>query len=857
MNENEINTNTQKLVEIKKKYEQIEIKLHKSEIENTKKSKEIQRLQNELQKFRKLTNDASTDYPWPEEFCERWKKLFESTIMDSFDNIFYKNILLVRVINIIVKIVYDFTKEKIIEKIKEILKCFGIEKNSEDYLKVFFKKFQTFIFQDYFKTIIKFDDILLKKILLNIRLEIGTQKGKLFSQLEIEEINKDLDSNQINFFIKELFILSLYMHFHDPLLSIKTSTELNYSYFSKKDFISLDGFGNENSVCLIILYPPVLRFNTYFKKLVPIVFICENPTDDIIKECEIKRYYQLRKLQSKSFNVIERPLVFNLDNQINKDDNKNTINSDMKNDDRNNQLNNNKIKTNNNKINNGNFYISNITSFISGNSDSNRNNLVNNKNNNEQIININDNNLNDYDKRKKKEILRSKSSTKPIQNVNIINQEELFKNKQINNKKQINTHTPNQSSISQKENNILNQKKTEIQIFNIINDKKLHNNELKKEKSFTISSEINQGEMNVYKSKKEKDKNDYSKNNSTYENEINNSSNNKKEENLEIYPNKLFTEIHGYYYVKNNSNFFNTPYQKKRTNSIGSQSEKCTFKNDYNSKNLNNQNCLNEKNIQNKNNDLHLKKTNFPHEQNNINDKINYNNNNDIKNEKVNVYNMDISLNNNIENASNRSSTHNLIRNNSQINENRINNISINSIYSNNIIINNNISKQNNIIINNNSNNFQNKKKEFLSNKIIHSKNGFDYFNKGKHFKVDSDLHTNTLDFHSIENEENSTFNCNRIGNFCKNAYFSSNDIKSMKNFHKNENQKKQNKTLINKKKTDNQINFEIQQIRIKSPSLKNTINNSKNNNYVYNNNSNYKEKKNHSSNQFNKYKKK
>ena len=73
MNENEINSNSLKLKEIKKKYEQIEIKLHKSEIENTKKNKEIQRLQNELQKFRKLTNDASTDYPWPEEFCERWK----------------------------------------------------------------------------------------------------------------------------------------------------------------------------------------------------------------------------------------------------------------------------------------------------------------------------------------------------------------------------------------------------------------------------------------------------------------------------------------------------------------------------------------------------------------------------------------------------------------------------------------------------------------------------------------------------------------------------------------------------------------------------------------------------------------
>ena len=112
---------------LRNKYELLESKYHKSEIENTKKNKEIQRLQEEIQKFRKITNDASTDYPWPEEFCERWKKLFESTIMDSFDNIFYQSILLVRVINITVKIVYDIAKEKINDKILEILNCFGVE----------------------------------------------------------------------------------------------------------------------------------------------------------------------------------------------------------------------------------------------------------------------------------------------------------------------------------------------------------------------------------------------------------------------------------------------------------------------------------------------------------------------------------------------------------------------------------------------------------------------------------------------------------------------------------------------------------------------------------------------------------
>ena len=122
MSEDDLFFNTMEFSELRKKYELLEVNLHKFEIENTKKNKEIQRLQEELQKYRKLTNDASTDYPWPEEFCDRWKKLFESTIMESFDNIFYTNILLVRVINIIVKIVYDLSKEKIIEKIKLILK---------------------------------------------------------------------------------------------------------------------------------------------------------------------------------------------------------------------------------------------------------------------------------------------------------------------------------------------------------------------------------------------------------------------------------------------------------------------------------------------------------------------------------------------------------------------------------------------------------------------------------------------------------------------------------------------------------------------------------------------------------------
>ena len=864
--------------ELRNKYEILELKYHKSEIENTKKNKEIERLQEEIQKFRKITNDASTDYPWPEEFCERWKKLFESTIMDSFDNIFYKNILLVRVINITVKIVYDIAKEKIIEKIIEILNCFGIENKNNDFIKVFFKKFQNNIFQDYFKTIIKFDDILLKKILLNIRLEIGTQKGKLFSDLEIEEINKDLDCNQIKHFIQELFILSLYMHFHDPHLSIKTSTDLNYSYFSKKDFISLDGFGNENSVCLIILNPPLLKLNTFFKKLVPIVFICENPNEEMIKQCELKKFYQFRKLQSKSFNIIDTPSVFNLQNQIN-EEKKNNIDNDKKD-----KLNNNSIIDKHNNI------ISNVNSLI------NENFNYSNRNNKEKTKN--------YDK-KKKNYVRSKSSVKNFQNNLMKNQEQIFKNKQQN-LKQINSIMANESSISQNENNnyYLNQNMKEKNIFNIINNKQLQANNLKKEKSFTISAEINQEEQNSnilrlnreielrnIKNKLSREKlENKSRNNSTFEFENNNNSNKQKEENLEVYPLKLITEIHNRYSPKNNLNFIQTPIQKKRTNSIVFHSEKSEITENlkFISQNplINTNNIMNQKQIKttikkiNNNGNSYLRKTLSTIEQsNNNNNNINNNINNNTK--KINLCNMDISGNNNYESISYRS-THNLIRNNSHSNDNKIHNISTNSICSNhgnselkmafsknNYI---NINKQNNNIIKydyyQNNNNLN---KEGLSNIVFNSKKGFDY-NNNQHIKTDYDnyLNNNTLESHPIKNEENSTINSNRIGySNIKNTYFSTNDIKSMKFFHKNEIQKKGSKTLIGKK-SDNQINFENQNYRVKSP-LKNAINNknnvngftkspkinnNNNNTSIYNNGNNnfQKEKKYH---QYNKYKKK
>ena len=100
MNEAETSFNYFELNELKSKYGELEKDTIRLRIENTKKEKENEKLREELNIYRKSSNDSSTNYFWSNEFIERWKKLVENTIMESFDNTFYKNILFVRVINI-------------------------------------------------------------------------------------------------------------------------------------------------------------------------------------------------------------------------------------------------------------------------------------------------------------------------------------------------------------------------------------------------------------------------------------------------------------------------------------------------------------------------------------------------------------------------------------------------------------------------------------------------------------------------------------------------------------------------------------------------------------------------------------
>ena len=289
MSDNELSSTKKEYAEIKKKYELLEKEVNHLQIENAKKDKQIKKLQDDIQIYTKQSNNTSADFPWPNEFKKNWENVISTILMDSFDNVYPNNTLLALLVNTIVKILYLFSKDIITKKIHDILHCLGVTEINNEITNAFFLKFQLLLFQQYYKTLFVFKDEHLSVIKNQIQIEVSELQSKniIHDQNDLDNINKDLNSTQINKFIKEIYSLCVYMHLHDPPLIMKTSTDLIYNYFNKNEFINIEGFPKENSVCLTISNPPMLREGKYFKGLKPAVYICENPTKEIIEKCDL------------------------------------------------------------------------------------------------------------------------------------------------------------------------------------------------------------------------------------------------------------------------------------------------------------------------------------------------------------------------------------------------------------------------------------------------------------------------------------------------------------------------------------------------------------------------------------------
>ena len=320
----EININNN--FEYNKKYEQLELLLQKLQVEIATKNIEISRLQNKIQHFRKNIKDTSGNFPLPDEFKNRWETLMKTSIMDTFENISFNPILLMKTINIITQYLYEISIEKINHKISDILICLGMDSNKEENIKYFFEKFKILIFQDYFNTIFKIrNEEFSKSIISNIKNEFIFKQSKLFSKEDIQYILKDLNSKNIKNFVVELYNLFLYMNINEPQLFIKTSINENYKYFSKKKFSNIEGFSKENDICLLILNPPMTKNHINYKGIKPTVYILENPNKEI-KELCLK---QNNDINSKN-EIIDYPKSFTkTTNYINYFKNNNKIKSEL------------------------------------------------------------------------------------------------------------------------------------------------------------------------------------------------------------------------------------------------------------------------------------------------------------------------------------------------------------------------------------------------------------------------------------------------------------------------------------------------------------------------------------------------
>ena len=305
MNLKSLNDSKNFYEEIYKKYQEIENKYSKIQIELLKKEKEYEKIKLENEKFKKKNNnDTSSDYPWPKEFCEKWDNFSQNLIMDCFEYCSEDNLLLTKIINFTIKIVYNMTRIYINEKIIDLFKCLGIINPNQEDIIFFFEKFKVLLFQVYYKTIFHFNDEIYSKIISKIKNEIDTlniNDKKIFNYKEIELINKDLDSTEITNFFKELFSICTYMYIHEPILYIDLIYDIDYFFYSKKDYIIIDGFEKENSVCVLILNPPIFKSNCFYRELKPLVKIIDNPTNEMIEKC---KYNQFINEKSKSSKII-------------------------------------------------------------------------------------------------------------------------------------------------------------------------------------------------------------------------------------------------------------------------------------------------------------------------------------------------------------------------------------------------------------------------------------------------------------------------------------------------------------------------------------------------------------------------
>lgn len=293
-------------VELKEKEEIIRLKqIIQSKTET------IQKLEDTIKQYGlSIKNDTSSSFFLPSEFKSKWETFTKNTILETFENTFDDPQLITYITQETMNLLYQLSINDIYNKIESIMKILNIEDITIERKKAFFLKMR-FIFQEYFSSIFKFNEH--NKIISRLSgLKISNQKKK--------QLLNDIQTTQFNNLLNEGYKICSYMNLHQPRLSFKENSYV-YLYYSKKYLNNIEGFGKENSVCLVTLFPPILRNNFFFQGIKPAVYVINHPTKEMINECEKNK--EIYDFSHKSRSCSEDRKI-NINQELNKNSIQNT-----------------------------------------------------------------------------------------------------------------------------------------------------------------------------------------------------------------------------------------------------------------------------------------------------------------------------------------------------------------------------------------------------------------------------------------------------------------------------------------------------------------------------------------------------
>ena len=293
----------------------------------------------------------------PNEFKKLWESIIQTELIDCFDFCIKEYKLISNLCQDIMLLVYEETKNIIELKFVEILKCFNLAKTSKTKKDNIYLQILPF-FRENFNSIFEFNQDKIKNINQKLKIivenynfleEINLFKNRssitldniyqnnIINENDIE--NKNINENlkiiennikEKNFdkIIKRFFTICLYMLLHEPVLSFNidnfSKRKLNYCFYKRKEFINLEGFGNENTPCIIVLPPPLLKNKYPFNGLRPAVYMLSksNINNEIINQCEIneknkeEKYAEINKnneifRKNQNISVLDKKKVKN------------------------------------------------------------------------------------------------------------------------------------------------------------------------------------------------------------------------------------------------------------------------------------------------------------------------------------------------------------------------------------------------------------------------------------------------------------------------------------------------------------------------------------------------------------------